>query len=1532
MGSSILTKNEIMSDPASENPEFEPTRENVNPQSVEGLFLVALEKKTPAERSAFLDEMCGDNREQRRRVEALLLAYDDAGSFLEKSPVGSGDAQPFSLEFLTPSDDPNLLGTLGEYQIYNIIGQGGMGIVFRALDPKLNRIVAIKVMSPLLAVNPNAKKRFIREAQAAAAVSHPHIVTIHAVDEDKLPYLVMEYVVGQSLQEKLDKVGSLKVTEILRIGSQIAEGLAAAHKQGLIHRDIKPANILLENGVERVKITDFGLARAVDDVTITRTGEVSGTPQYMSPEQATGDRIDQRSDLFSLGAVMYAMCTGRSPFRASNLAAVVRRVCDDTPRPIADVNEEIPPWLSEIIECLLEKRPENRLQTASEVAELLGAHLAHVQQPGAVPPIEWKPSRPPRQETMSPDTETVPVAHPQAGVPFTMETDPRVFMPVGYAILFLAGMILFSEAHAAYSFLMTAASSIFLGILIALVVYEAERRQAEPFLSLRMSDALFMPAAAAGGTWVMQMLFYLGIIPDFPRVLLYILFAIGFTIYFVGGLRKRYPQWGQLQQQPVESVSSQAKQTTGLKSATSVVLEKGSTPANYIIAIVMGLVLGTIIGLKMISPSTPESSMTYETMNKMMKFTGTLIVILSIASIVYWNRADKKPLPFLTWFLTTLAMFMTLALSFITTAVIRSAPPGSEFQSVHASILAASVLGVLAIAGFAIWGQWQHISKQGPEYVAAVKQKDARTLTGTGIVIWVMMVLFYWMFTTGVYQPAFLVQGERYFVPVLIFSLVGGLFVTAGYLMERSRALGTASRNDQLQGTSAYSVTKSVPTEAPRGSWNHWAAVWAGGIMMLLPLFIWISGMSAGMHMQSKIMETALLSLLIFGPVGMLVLLYGAQKIVKPGSKSQKILDGLFLLACLCLGPIGILLYIAHYLKRRDTPVAGNLEQPPVTSGDAPFVREHRRSNKRVILGGMFVLSMLLVSMIYVHIWIHLQEFEKIWISTWGLRLAVFSGMFVAAYFIKRNAASVAKNNPWNIMGWVTALLAAMFALTWLMGQIGPAEYVNREQKVFEIDDQEPVTLISPETGEKREVYSPRILVQKNKLNKQESATGKDQLGAILLSGQEPGLRAGVFPVDPMQVGPEDGVFGFADRFFTLEPQLVELPAGKYLIRVSSKNAGWEVEGGNPKYDLAEVEVKPGAIVVPVTLKRDYAKLAENPPDWSTGGLFKFRWPDWKMGGAQIFTLTAPQAKVVQELLKAYATNQPEVSEKVLLLVVPAGEEAESFQSLKDVFNDGQHPAWDKLIVPGKETGTWRLVEPQINRPSTGKVFGNASNQPTKMRAAGGALILSTEAGLQVDIKLSDAPQNPVEKPWVMKKGMVGTSIFEMSPGNYEIEVVSNAVGWEINRQPAHYVDSQVTVKPGEVIKQTIRHDFRKLAEQHPDWSKGDRFKFRWPEHREEAGMGMHMPYTLSATQAKVVQQLLIAFAAEKPDVAESDLLKTANSDFELVPSTSLQEIFSSVQYPAWDKLIVPGKSEGTWRLIAPRFKLLKNQRRQTNS
>ena len=162
-------------------------------------------------------------------------------------------------------------------------------------------------------------------------------------------------------------------------------GLAAAHAQGLVHRDVKPANILLADGVERVKLTDFGLARAADDASLTKTGIIAGTPQYMSPEQARGESVDQRSDLFSLGSVLYAMCTGRAPFRAETSYGVLRRITDEEPRPIREINPDIPEWLCRIIAKLMSKQPDDRFESAREVAELLEECLAHVQQPTAVP-------------------------------------------------------------------------------------------------------------------------------------------------------------------------------------------------------------------------------------------------------------------------------------------------------------------------------------------------------------------------------------------------------------------------------------------------------------------------------------------------------------------------------------------------------------------------------------------------------------------------------------------------------------------------------------------------------------------------------------------------------------------------------------------------------------------------------------------------------------------------------------------------------------------------------------------------------------------------------------------------------------------------------------------------------------------------------------------------------------------------------------------------------------------------------------------
>jgi eukaryotic-like serine/threonine-protein kinase len=289
-------------------------------------------------------------------------------------------------QLLAPPSHPEMLGRLGRYEVERLIGSGGMGIVFKGFDTELNRPVAIKVLAPHLAGSGAARQRFSREARAAAAVVHEHVVAIHNVESGSAaPFLVMQYVAGESLQARLDRQGPLALREILRIAHQTAAGLAAAHAQGLVHRDVKPSNILLEQGIERALLTDFGLARAADDASLTHTGYMPGTPHYMSPEQARGEAIDARSDLFSLGSVLYAMCTGRPPFRADTSFGVLRRITDTEPRPIREINADVPDWLADLIKKLLAKQPADRFATAGEVADLLEQCLAHVQQPATVP-------------------------------------------------------------------------------------------------------------------------------------------------------------------------------------------------------------------------------------------------------------------------------------------------------------------------------------------------------------------------------------------------------------------------------------------------------------------------------------------------------------------------------------------------------------------------------------------------------------------------------------------------------------------------------------------------------------------------------------------------------------------------------------------------------------------------------------------------------------------------------------------------------------------------------------------------------------------------------------------------------------------------------------------------------------------------------------------------------------------------------------------------------------------------------------------
>ena len=364
-----------------------------DPNEAKSLFLQALELNSARERADFVAQTCIDRPELKSRVEQLLRTALDPDSLLDQplqdiglSVVDAPPTRELPADFLDPCNVPGALGSLAGHMVLEVIGRGGMGIVLRAQDCKLNRIVAIKVLVPEFAGNLQARRRFLREAQAAAAVSHDHVVTIYAVDDDrKLPYLVMECISGQSLQQKIDKTGPLGLREIVRIGMQTAAGLAAAHGQGLVHRDIKPANILLENGVERVKLTDFGLARMIDDSSVTQSGVIAGTPQYMSPEQARGESVDHRSDLFSLGSVLYAMCVGHAPFRASTTMGVLKRVCDDAPQAIREQNGDIPEWLVRIIETLMAKSASQRFQTAAEVSELLRQGLVHLQCPTSTP-------------------------------------------------------------------------------------------------------------------------------------------------------------------------------------------------------------------------------------------------------------------------------------------------------------------------------------------------------------------------------------------------------------------------------------------------------------------------------------------------------------------------------------------------------------------------------------------------------------------------------------------------------------------------------------------------------------------------------------------------------------------------------------------------------------------------------------------------------------------------------------------------------------------------------------------------------------------------------------------------------------------------------------------------------------------------------------------------------------------------------------------------------------------------------------------
>ncbi|MCE9529939.1 MAG: serine/threonine protein kinase [Planctomycetes bacterium] len=276
------------------------------------------------------------------------------------------------ISILSPALEPGEIGRLGPFIIHQVLGAGGMGMVLRGFDPRLKRAIAIKIVRPDLVAKSGMAERFLQEAQAIARVEHDNIVVIHSVENhDGVPCIVMPLLRGQSLEQLLNSSEKiLPLAQILRIGRDTAAGLSAAHERGLIHRDIKPGNLWLEESNGRVKVLDFGLACVRADETAASTG-ISGTPGYLAPEQALGESVDHRADLFSLGCVLYRIATGSRPFADAKAFTAMVRVVLDKPKPVLEANPLVLPALAKLIEQLLEKAPADRPPSAAAVQQII---------------------------------------------------------------------------------------------------------------------------------------------------------------------------------------------------------------------------------------------------------------------------------------------------------------------------------------------------------------------------------------------------------------------------------------------------------------------------------------------------------------------------------------------------------------------------------------------------------------------------------------------------------------------------------------------------------------------------------------------------------------------------------------------------------------------------------------------------------------------------------------------------------------------------------------------------------------------------------------------------------------------------------------------------------------------------------------------------------------------------------------------------------------------------------------------------------
>src|SRR6266542_6196275 len=465
-------------------------------QQVKQIFQSALERN-PAERSAFLNQACADDPALRSEVESLISSHNEAGDSIEAMAAEAatemlGDEQP----------GPILAKHISHYEVLSLLGRGGMGEVFLAQDASLGRKVALKLLRSDFTRNEERLRRFQQEARAASALNHPNILTIHEIGHDgSLHFMATEYVEGETLRQHLSRA-RLTVGQTLDVGVQVASALAAAHQAGIIHRDIKPENIMLRTD-GNVKVLDFGLAKLTEPKTIetaaptlpqveTAPGVVMGTVSYMSPEQARGLTVDTRTDIWSLGVMIYEMAAGRQPFEGETASDVMSLILQKEPLPLAYSWPEVPAELERIVRKALRKDKEERYQTIKDLLIDL-RNLRKELELSA----EMERSAPPTGRAMSSGQSAAATAHSASSAEYIV-TEIKQHKR---AAALIVGIVIIASAAVLYLF--SRRSAVLKQTALANATFTQLTDQAGPeyFPSLSPDGKSFVYAGYASGNW-----------------------------------------------------------------------------------------------------------------------------------------------------------------------------------------------------------------------------------------------------------------------------------------------------------------------------------------------------------------------------------------------------------------------------------------------------------------------------------------------------------------------------------------------------------------------------------------------------------------------------------------------------------------------------------------------------------------------------------------------------------------------------------------------------------------------------------------------------------------------------------------------------------------------------------------------------------------------------------------------------------------------------------------------------------------------